>query len=211
VFASEEFAALIELAAETQRHSPQSQSNGNGFTCEYAGSMKLAKDYPGRFRIYRLLPRLDLHIEPLARVVHERYCAVAAARGETVATNPLLRPWEELPEDAQNANRAQVADSPKKLRILGYKLSSLHGIDPLSVNIPAPVLEELAIDEHGRWVRERQRQGWTYASTRDNARKHHPLLVPWEELNEVEREKDRAAVRNAITIVAEAGLRLVAI
>jgi hypothetical protein len=37
------------------------------------------------------------------------------------------------------------------------------------------------------------------------------LLVPWEELNEVEREKDRAAVRNAITIVAEAGLRLVAI
>jgi class 3 adenylate cyclase len=210
-YVSEEFAALVELAAETERNSPHAQPDENGFTCEYAGSMHLAKDYPGLYRIYRLLPRIDLHIEPLARVVHERYCKDAAARGETLATNPLLRRWEELPEDARNANRAQVADSPRKLRTLGYKLSSLHGIDPRSVDIPPGTLEELAIGEHDRWSRERQRQGWTFAPTRDNARKHHPLLVPWEELSEVEREKDRAAVRNAITLVAEAGLRLIAI
>ena len=211
VYASEEFAALVELAREAERRSPQGLATEGGFTCEYAGSMKLAKDYPGRFRIYRLLPRIELHLEPLARAVHERYCAAGVARGDTVATHPHLRPWEELSEDARDSNRAQVADIPQKLRHLGFKLSSLHGLDPKSVSIPATQLEALAIREHDRWARERQREGWTYGPVRDNARKHHPLLVPWEALNETEREKDREAVRNALRLVAEGGFRLVAI
>ena len=123
----------------------------------------------------------------------------------------MVRPWDELPEDSKNANRAQVADIPHKLRQLGYKLSTLHGINPNSLSIPEDVLEELSIREHARWAGERERQGWTYAPVRDNARKHHPLLVPWEELNEIEREKDRVVVRNATKLAAAAGFRLVAL
>ena len=43
------------------------------------------------------------------------------------------------------------------------------------------------------------------------ALQHHPLLVPWEQLDEVGREKDREVVRNAIQLAAAAGFRLVAL
>jgi hypothetical protein len=57
-------------------------------------------------------------------------------------------------------------------------------------------------------MRERQRQGWTYAPERDDARQHHPLLVPWEQLSEEQREKDRDAVRNLPRLLETAGLRV---
>ncbi|MFZ3376265.1 MAG: adenylate/guanylate cyclase domain-containing protein [Chthoniobacterales bacterium] len=62
VFASEEFAALAELGAEIERRNAGKDSGDSsdaaaGFVCEYAGSMQLAKGYPGRFRIYRVLSR----------------------------------------------------------------------------------------------------------------------------------------------------------
>src|SRR4029079_1413799 len=61
VFTSEEFAALAELGSEIRRRGVAGPSHtladggddetGAGFVCEYAGSMQLAKGYPGRFRI----------------------------------------------------------------------------------------------------------------------------------------------------------------
>ena len=43
---------------------------------------------------------------------------------------------------------------------------------------------------------------------RDNARKHHLLLVPWERLDELEREKDRVTVRNVPWLIEKAGFRV---
>jgi class 3 adenylate cyclase/tetratricopeptide (TPR) repeat protein len=75
VFTSEEFAALAELATEID----QRNAGGNGsaagarFVCDYAGSMHLAKGYPGRFRIYRVLAKRVFAIEELAEAAHELY------------------------------------------------------------------------------------------------------------------------------------------
>ena len=55
---------------------------------------------------------------------------------------------------------------------------------------------------------ERQRNGWTHGAVRDNARKIHPLLVEWSALPEVEKDKDRAAVRNLPGLVEKAGFRV---
>ena len=45
-------------------------------------------------------------------------------------------------------------------------------------------------------MKDRIRHGWTYAPVRDNLRKLNPLLVPWDQLSEVEKEKDRDTIRN---------------
>lgn len=210
VFASEEFSALAELSAEIARRQPDEAPDtaSAGFVCEFAGSMQLAKNFPGRFRIYRVLPKRELMIEPLARAAHERYRAESRARGETEASNPAMREWENLPEDLRGANRAQVADIPNKLRLLGYEIAPLHGLDPATVPISDEWMDFLARREHSRWAAERRRQGWTFGTPRDNARKRHPLLVTWEELSEPEREKDRDAVRNVAWLLSHAGFRL---
>ncbi|MBE7211927.1 MAG: hypothetical protein INR65_12985, partial [Gluconacetobacter diazotrophicus] len=202
VFASEEFAAL----AETDRYTAAA---GNGFVCEYAGTMELAKGYPGRHRVYRVVPDRVFGIEELARAIHEDYVAAAVRRGEQPpGANGALRPWEELAPDLRQANYAQAADVPDKLRVLGYALAPGHGLKASEIPLTPETVEALAVHEHDRWARERRRLGWTYGPVRDNARKRHPLLVPWEALGEVEREKDRVAVRNVPWLVEKAGFRV---
>ncbi len=213
VFASEEFAALAELDAEITRRNAggaagTGEEGGARFVCDYAGSMQLAKSYPGRFRIYRVLPKRVFAIEELAKTAHDLYLVEARARGETRETNVAIRPWEELPEDLKDANRAQVADIPNKLRRLGYELAPSHGLPASAIKKSDAQVEALAIREHDRWMNDRLRHGWTFALERDNLRKHHPLLVPWDELSEVEKDKDRDTIRNLPRLIQKAGFRV---
>lgn len=210
VFASEEFAALAELDAEIQRrqNGARDGEEGTGFVCEYAGSMHLAKGYPGRFRIYRVMPNRVFAVEELAKAAHEAYCAEAKARGETPASNSSMRPWADLSEDLRDPNRAQVADIPNKLRFLGYELAPSYGILPSEISSTDAQLEELAIREHDRWMKDKLEHGWTYGPKRDNGRKQHPLIVPWGKLSELEKEKDRDTVRNLPHLIEKAGFRV---
>jgi class 3 adenylate cyclase/tetratricopeptide (TPR) repeat protein len=211
VFASEEFAALAELGAEIERRiadKDHSSHAGTGFVCQYAGSMQLAKGYPGRFRIYRVLPKRIFAIEELAKAAHEGYRAESKARGDTPAANSSLRSWEELSEDLRDANRAQVADIPNKLGMIGYELAPSHGLRPSEIELTDSQIEELAIREHDRWMNDRMRHGWVYSPRRDNARKHHPLLIPWDQLSETEKEKDRDTIRNLPRLIERAGFRV---
>ncbi len=214
VFASEEFAALSETAVEAARRasvkgSANAAGGAQGFVCEYAGSMPLAKGYPGRYRIYRLVPDKVFAIDELAAAIHEDYVESAVKRGEKPpGANGALRPWAELPPDLKQANFAQASDIPNKLRVLGYELAPGHGLKPSEMAITPEQIETMAIREHDRWAQDRQRQGWTYGPVRDNARKQHHLLVPWEALDEVEREKDRVTVKNLPWLVEKAGFRV---
>jgi class 3 adenylate cyclase/tetratricopeptide (TPR) repeat protein len=209
IFASEEFAAMVEFSAELACLANGGQrANLAGLICEYAGTMALAKGYVGRYRIYRVLPKWVFAIEDLAQAAHESYCVEAIARGETPHTNSALKPWAELSDDLRDANRAQVGDILNKLRRMDYELAPIHGILPTEINMTDEQIEELAIREHDRWMRERERQGWTFASKRDNARRHHPLLVRWDQLSEIDKEKDRAVVRNVPQLIERAGYRL---
>jgi class 3 adenylate cyclase/tetratricopeptide (TPR) repeat protein len=210
VFASEEFAALAELGAEIDQRNAggHNSSSSARFVCDYAGSMHLAKGYPGRYRIYRVLPKRTFAIEELAEAAHELYLVEAHARAETPQTNTAIRPWAELPEDLKDANRAQVADIPNKLRQLGYDLAPGHGLPASEIKTSDAQIEELAVREHDRWMKDRVRHGWTYAPVRDNLRKLNPLLVSWEKLSEVEKEKDRDTIRNIPRLVQKAGFRV---
>jgi len=220
VYASEEFAALVELDAAiryaraekaSMLGKPPPKFGGKPpatFVCEYAGSMALAKGYPGRYRIYRLNPTQRLDIEELAKAIHESYCEEARKRNETVETNAALQRWEELAEDKRDANRAQAADIRNKLGMLGYELTVRGGIDPADMLLPTERVEAIAQHEHLRWMAERRRDGWIYAEKRDDALKHHNLLVEWDLLNEDEKDKDRVTVRNLPIWIARAGFRV---
>jgi hypothetical protein len=220
VYASEEFAALVELDAAiryaraekaSMLGKPPPKFGGKppaSFVCEYAGSMALAKGYPGRYRIYRLNPTQHLDIEELAKAIHESYCEEARKRNETVETNAALRRWEELAEDKRDANRAQAADIRNKLSMLGYELTMRGGIDPADMPLSTERVEAIAQHEHLRWMAERRRDGWIYAEKRDDTLKHHNLLVEWDLLNEDERDKDRVTVRNLPIWIARAGFRV---
>ena len=66
-------------------------------------------------------------------------------------------------------------------------------IDTKGVVLPKELnalAEEIAKNVHEVWSEGRMKEGWTYGEKRDDARKHHPCLVPYEELTETEKEYD---------------------
>jgi hypothetical protein len=67
-------------------------------------------------------------------------------------------------------------------------------IDTSKVQLNKEIIElteRLAKNTHDVWAQQRLSEGWHYGRQRDDARKEHPSLVPYENLPESEKEYDR--------------------
>ena len=72
--------------------------------------------------------------------------------------------------------------------------------------IEGPVVEALAEACHEAWRALRIEQGWTQGSRRDDAKKIHPLLVPYGDLSGVDKEqRNRSTARLAKAKVGDVG------
>jgi voltage-gated potassium channel Kch len=148
--------------------------------------------------------------EVLARAKHAQYVRDELARGGTPATNPSIVAWPELSESLRQSNRAFAAGVGEKLRAAGVAVVPAPLADPATApRLPEEQVEELAIAEHDRWCRDLVAQGWSHGpGPKDPERKLHPSLVPWDELSEEERDKDREPVRALPEMLARAGFEL---
>lgn len=84
-------------------------------------------------------------------------------------------------------------------------------IDTSSIQLPQellPLMEKLARNTHENWARERMEQGWVYGEARDDEKKHHPSLVPYEELSEEEKELDRITSGEALKVILSLGFTI---
>ena len=77
----------------------------------------------------------------------------------------------------------------------------------LDANIE-PLIELLARNAHDLWARERLAQGWIYGPARDDSRKQHPCLVPYEQLPESEKKYDRQIAVGTLKAIVTFGYRL---
>lgn len=144
--------------------------------------------------------------ESVARALHDDYASRARADGQV---GPNTVPWDELGADARESNRRTADGLVGALASVGCVLAPLYGWDGRDFAFTDDEVERLARAEHARWADERRRAGWTHAAERDDARKHHPLLVAWDELPEPERRKNRAASAELPSVLARAGFEVV--
>lgn len=81
-------------------------------------------------------------------------------------------------------------------------------IDVSDVVLPLELedlIEALAENVHDTWAKGRIDDGWTYGPVRDDARKHHPCLVPYGELPESEKEYDRNTAVSTLKFIVKKG------
>lgn len=71
----------------------------------------------------------------------------------------------------------------------------------------AQLVEALAENVHDTWAKGRLDEGWTYGSVRDDVKKHHPCLVPYNELPESEKEYDRNTAISTLKFIVKQGYR----
>lgn len=85
-------------------------------------------------------------------------------------------------------------------------------IDTKDVVLPkelSSLAEEIAKNVHEVWSVGRMKEGWTYGEERNDAEKHHPCLVPYEELTETEKEYDRNTSQETLKLIMKLGFRIV--
>ena len=70
------------------------------------------------------------------------------------------------------------------------------------------LVEAMAKNVHDVWAESRISQGWTYGPERNDALKHHPCLVPYEELPEVEKAYDRDTAVGTLKLICKLGFKI---
>jgi hypothetical protein len=81
-------------------------------------------------------------------------------------------------------------------------------IDTTNISLSGDITalsEVLAKNTHEVWASGRIAEGWTYGDVRDDEKKHHPCLVPYEELSESERDYDRATSLESLKVILSLG------
>ena len=81
-------------------------------------------------------------------------------------------------------------------------------IDTSDIVLPEELLELtelLARNVHDVWAIGRIKEGWTYGLERNDVKKIHPCLVPYEELPETEKEYDRKTAQETLRLIMKLG------
>lgn len=84
-------------------------------------------------------------------------------------------------------------------------------VDTTDVALPdelQELVEEMAKNVHEVWAQSRISQGWTYGTERNDKQKHHPCLVPYEELSDVEKAYDRDTSVETLKLILKLGFKI---
>lgn len=86
-----------------------------------------------------------------------------------------------------------------------------HPIDTKEVVLPKELealAENIAKNVHEVWSAGRMKDGWTFGEERNDAKRQHPCLVPYEELTEEEKEYDRNTFVETIKLILKLGFKI---
>lgn len=85
-------------------------------------------------------------------------------------------------------------------------------IDTYKIEVPQELnslVEALAKNVHEVWTQSRIEQGWSLGPERNDELKHHPCLIPYEELPEVEKDYDRNTAMETVKLILAMGFKIV--
>ncbi len=84
-------------------------------------------------------------------------------------------------------------------------------IDLSKIELPAELqdlTEQMARNVHEVWAATRIEQGWRYGAERNDERKEHPCLIPYDELPESERKYDRDTSIETLKLILSLGFKI---
>jgi hypothetical protein len=146
--------------------------------------------------------------EVIARLGHLLHCQHQNELGLTESDDPSLVAWERLPGSLRESNRLWADGIAAKLGALRCVVVPAPLLDPekSGFGFTEDEVARLAPFEHERWSADMKRLGYQ-AGPRDSG--HHPFIdLPFEQLPEDNKEKDRAHVQTIPEVLARAGFRV---
>jgi len=148
------------------------------------------------------------NMEQLARKIHNDFIENQKRLGTEIH---VAEDFDNLEPSVRYSNLRQAMNMDKKLRKLGYAMAPPDFEGEAIEALPADAVEQYAVLEHEDWVNGKLRFGWRYAPLRDDIKRLHDCLIPWGELPENQKEKDRSAARNAVKLARLAGMKVISL
>ena len=142
----------------------------------------------------------------LAKISHEMYLEAELAKTPNKDLQAVTH-WEDLSETYKKSNIAQIQFHVERFKDFNVGIRQ-KSYDNNQFAFMDEDLLKLAIAEHERWCKERIADGWVYGEKRDNEKKRHPSLIPWEELSQEEKQKDVDVIQRIPTLFDRIGLEL---
>lgn len=115
---------------------------------------------------------------------------------DNLRSKPTYKTWDNLSEEQKRANRSQADHAPVKIRAAGLDPSDLSFEEwACWCSCHPDELEQLARVEHQRWAANLWIEGWAHDIQRDDSRKLHNNLVPYDDLDQPTKDYDVDAVK----------------
>jgi hypothetical protein len=145
--------------------------------------------------------------ERAARVVHQGYLDSLGDRRDPA--RPAHRQWADLPPFYRASNVRLVTATLAGAESVGRTWGPIPAdrTDAATTAVPPDQLAEMARLEHDSWRWFYREQGWSYGDRRDDARRVHDALRPWEQLSADYRDRALRNVRDALTTLHALGYR----
>ena len=181
-----------------------------------SGVRKMVEENGPLLSWVRFLPDLGLacgteavfaaKLDSVARRIHEVWKAgtderirkaEAAGDAETAAKHrakDTYRAWDALTEQQKDVNRLAADHLLTKVRALGLDPADREGLVAAWQSLDDAQVDQLARMEHERWAAPLWMAGWT-PGPRDDTRRIHPNLVPYDELDDDTKNYDIVQVR----------------
>jgi hypothetical protein len=179
--------------------------DGFSIGCESIAELKglLNEIKPGTS--IKIRPLLE-NLEEIAIAIHDLY---NNRQLELYPDKPLDYPnFSDLPDSLKYSNLRQARSMPEKLEMMGYEMQPIGSEGEIISQIPEEYIEAVARFEHGEWVQERLRSGWIYGNNKDVDKKISPYLVPYDELSDDIKERDRETIRNIPILLEMIGMAI---
>lgn len=163
--------------------------------------------FGGLIRIESLDRVLNRKGDEVAMALHAGYLVTESGKGPQ-ASDAAIREWDSLSETLREANRTAAEHLPILLASEELEVveASKHIADGRATVVPDEgMIERLARIEHRHWMAARLDQGWRFGPTRNDTSKIHPAIVPFEQLDEANKQKDRDTILRLIGILSNRG------
>jgi ryanodine receptor 2 len=129
-----------------------------------------------------------------------------------------IKPYNELDETTKHYDWSVVKNSLSTTEVKSNESEQATQLpytpNPISteeVTLSPEILElseKIAENVHEVWAQSRISEGWIYGLVRDDVKKQHPCLIPYDELPEIEKEYDRNTSQETLKVIMKLGFKI---
>ena len=139
---------------------------------------------------------IDESLDDMAKTIHNDYIVKLIEANKRIADKETHQDWDLLPDEIKDRNRMQADHMRIKIRSMGCKEVPTNFPKNAHDWINDSRFEALSKAEHNRWNAYMYYKGWKQGDKKDERKKTHPDIIPYEKLDDYIKQYDRNTIEN---------------